>query len=309
MFSEPFDRRIDTPDGLQLAVQDHGGPTDAATILLVHGYPDDHHVWDLVVEQLRPHHRIITFDVRGTGASMAPAGRSGYRLEHLVTDIDTVATTVSPNRPVHLVGHDWGSIQGWSTVLRPDATERYASFTSMSGPALEHVARWIRGRRRPGVRRWTEALAQGMRSWYVYAFHSPLAPMAWRHGLTRRWPTLLRRAEPVQTDDAWPGPDLQRNAVNGISLYRANMLPALRTEPSATTSVPVQLVIARHDRFVGPTLLDGIEDLASDLVRTQLDAGHWALRSHAGLVAARILEHVARNSVPQADHPEPPLTA
>lgn len=309
MSSEPIEQRIDTPDGLRLTVQDHGGPVDADTILFVHGYPDDHHVWDLIVNRLRSHHRIITFDVRGAGASMAPSDRSGYRLDRLVTDIDTVVATMSPDRPVHLVGHDWGSIQAWSTVLRPDAATRYASFTTMSGPALEHVARWIRARRRPGAHRWSQALAQGLRSWYVYAFHSPLAPLAWRHGLARRWPTLLRRAEPVQTDDAWPGPDLQRNAVNGISLYRANMLPALRTEASAITSVPVQLLIARRDRFVGPALLDGIDDLASDLVRTELDAGHWAPRSHPDLVAARILDHITRNPAPRAEHPEAPCPA
>src|SRR5699024_8991335 len=130
-------------DGLPLAVQDHGGAENAPTVLLVHGYPDDHHVWDLIVSELIADHRVVTFDVRGTGDSAAPAQRRGYRLHHLIADIEAVTNAVSPSRPVHLVGHDWGSIQGWSAVLDPQVGQRIASYTSMSGPALEHIARWI----------------------------------------------------------------------------------------------------------------------------------------------------------------------
>ena len=37
--------------GVTLAVQE-SGPVGAPTIVLLHGYPDTHAVWDLVVERL-----------------------------------------------------------------------------------------------------------------------------------------------------------------------------------------------------------------------------------------------------------------
>ena len=52
-----------------------------------------------------------------------------------------VVDAVSPERPVHLVGHDWGSIQAWAAVTDPSLGDRFASFTSMSGPSLDHVGR------------------------------------------------------------------------------------------------------------------------------------------------------------------------
>lgn len=282
-------------DRLPLVLQDHGGPDGAPPVLLVHGYPDDHHVWDLVAPLLAADHRVFTFDVRGAGGSAAPAGRAGYRLDRLIADLATVAEEVSPDEPVHLVGHDWGSIQCWSAVLDPAVSRRIASFTSMSGPSLDHVAHWARIRRRPGGRRWRELIGQGLSSWYIYAFHTPLASWFWRTGLARRWPDLLRLREAVRVDDRWPGPNLVRNGVNGIELYRANMLPTLRRPSSDPTAVPVQLLIARRDPFVTPTLLDGIEALAPDLVRVELDAGHWLPRSHAAELSALVAEHIARN--------------
>lgn len=291
----PTQRMISGSDRTPLAIQDHGGPEGAPTVLLVHGYPDDHHVWDLVVPNLIDTHRVHTFDVRGAGASAAPAHRTGYRLDRLVADIGVVSDRVSPDAPVHLVGHDWGSIQCWSAALDPRVGPRIASFTSMSGPSLDHVARWSRSRRRPGGGNWRDLLRQGSSSWYIQAFHTPLAPLFWRTVLARRWPDLLRRDPSIRTDEHWPGPTLTRDAVNGIELYRANMLPALRRPTSDRTSVPVQLVIARNDPFVTPALLDGIEDLAPNLLRVELDAGHWSPRSHPEDVATLVAEHIGRN--------------
>src|SRR5262245_45927210 len=105
--------------GLSLAVTESGAYDDpsAPIIVLVHGFPDTSAVWDLVVERLAGKYHVVTYDVRGAGDSDTPLLAEGYRLPLLVDDLRAVVDAVSPDRPVHLVGHDWGSIQAWEAVL------------------------------------------------------------------------------------------------------------------------------------------------------------------------------------------------
>src|SRR5690606_3961017 len=139
MSQEPT--RIVRGDGIDLAVYE-AGPEGAPVLLLVHGYPDDHSVWDGVVASLADRYRVVSYDVRGAGRSGVPRARSEYALEHLVADAEAVIDAVSGGRAVHLVGHDWGSIQSWEVVTEPRMRSKIASFTSLSGPCLDHVAIW-----------------------------------------------------------------------------------------------------------------------------------------------------------------------
>src|SRR5882757_6338544 len=89
-------------DGVELAVYATGDPS-RTTVIAVHGYPDNHTVWDGVVDELAGRYHVATYDVRGAGRSGAPATREGYLLDQLADDLADVADAVSPGRPVHLV--------------------------------------------------------------------------------------------------------------------------------------------------------------------------------------------------------------
>ena len=121
------------------------GPRDAPPIVLVHGYPDSAAVWEPVRAQLDSRYRVISYDVRGAGASEAPVGRAAYRLERLAADLAAVADATCGAQPFHLVGHDWGSIQSWEAVTSAAFKGRIASFTSISGPSLDHASMGRRG--------------------------------------------------------------------------------------------------------------------------------------------------------------------
>ncbi|HEX6341351.1 SDR family oxidoreductase [Umezawaea sp.] len=269
--------------GVRLAVQEHGDPA-APTVVLVHGYPDTHAVWDDVVPLLAEDFHVVTYDVRGAGDSDRPRERDAYALEFLKRDLFAVLDAVSPDRPVHLVGHDWGSVQSWEAVTEPGA--RIASFTSISGPCLDHLGTWLR---RPG----REQLRQLLHSWYVFAFQLPvLAPLLWRLGLGRRWGSLLRRLEGVRQS---PAPTLTGDAVRGIALYRANVLPRLRAPRDRRTDVPVQVVQPLHDRYVDTRPLP-LERWVTTLRRTVLASGHWAPLTHAPAVARLVTEFIRDTS-------------
>ncbi|MFI9320999.1 SDR family oxidoreductase [Kitasatospora aureofaciens] len=292
----PVRRRTVHSGGLPLAVFEQGDP-QAPTVLLVHGYPDTHTVWDDIAADLARDHHVVRYDVRGAGESAAPADRDGYRLERLADDLFAVAEAVSPDRPVHLVAHDWGSIQSWEAVTAPGARHRIASYTTLSGPSLDHMGYWLRHRlRRPTPRHLRQLLHQGLHSWYITAFHLPyLAPAAWRLGLARAWPRVLRDLEHVTPRADHPQRTLRRDAVRGIELYRANFRPVMGSPRERPTEVPVQLITLTRDRYVGTYLSEGLERWVPDLTRRTLHAGHWsALLEKGAGVAGMVREFTAR---------------
>ena len=283
------------PSGVPLAVYAAGDPA-RPTVLLVHGYPDTHTVWDDVADALAADHHVVRYDVRGAGESGRPHRVADYRLPHLADDLLAVADAVSPDRPVHVVAHDWGSVQSWEAVTRPGARARIASYTSVSGPCLDHVGHWNRRRTlRPTPRHLLQLVNQFTHSWYIAAFHVPvLAPAVWRHGLARRWGSLLRRIEGVEPRPGHPQPTLAEDAVHGILLYRANMLPRTLRPRLRPTEVPVLLVTLARDTYVRPALNEDLDRWVPSLRRRTLDTGHWAaLLVHGAELAALVRGFVA----------------
>jgi pimeloyl-ACP methyl ester carboxylesterase len=287
-------RTVTSADGLSLAVWEHGDPANP-TVVLVHGYPDTHLVWDGVVAELSGSHHVVSYDVRGAGASQVPRDRAGYDLDRLSEDLVAIVDATCPDGPVHVVGHDWGSVQAWEPVTTGALGDRLSSFTSMSGPSLDHVGHWFRSRRNGegGGRR--QLLSQGLRSWYVGAFQLPvLAPFAWRHGAER---VLRRYLEAVEglAPDRQPGPTLPEDAANGIELYRRNVASRMADPRARRTDVPVLLVVAAGDRYITTPVLDEVERHCSHLRRVEVDARHWLPAAQPKVVADLVAEHVARH--------------
>ncbi|WP_405568436.1 SDR family oxidoreductase [Streptomyces phaeochromogenes] len=280
--------------GVELCVAELGDPA-RPTVMLVHGYPDSKEVWSEVAARLAGHFHVVLYDVRGHGRSSAPQPlRGGFTLEKLTDDFLAVADAVSPDRPVHLVGHDWGSVQAWefTTVKRTEG--RIASFTSMSGPSLDHFGHWIKKRMsRPTPRRVGQLLGQGAKSWYVYLLHTPVLPeLAWRGPLGKQWPKILRRLEKVPGGD-YPTPSLPTDAAHGAWLYRDNVRARLRRpRADAYAHAPVQLITPLGDVFLSEKLYDELELWAPQLTRRTLPAKHWIPRTRPDQLAVWITEFV-----------------
>ncbi|MER5357349.1 SDR family oxidoreductase [Streptomyces sp. NPDC002785] len=296
------ERRVRT-GGIELCVAelgDEGRPT----IVLVHGYPDSKEVWTDVARQLADQWHVVLYDVRGHGRSTAPAPlRGGFTLEKLTDDFLAVADAVSPDRPVHLVGHDWGSVQSWEFVTVKRTEGRIASFTSLSGPSLDHFGHWIKQRMtRPTPRRVGQLLGQGVKSWYVYMLHTPVLPeLAWRGPLGKQWPRILRRLEKVPAGD-YPTPSLPNDAAHGAWLYRDNVRARLRRpRTDAYAHVPVQLITPTGDIFLSEKLYDQLDLWVPQLVRRSLPGKHWVPRTRPDRLASWISEFAAVNEAAQAD--------
>ncbi len=249
--------------GADIAVFEYGldpSPT-APTLMFVHGYPDDHRVFHAVLRELAPTHHLVAVDTRNAGRSRTLGG-AGFTLAELVDDLVDVLDAIDAPGGVRLIGHDWGSIQGWATIQDERTDGRIIDYTSISGPDLRHFSRWLRRRLRDPLLV-PQAVGQILRSWYIAAFQLPVVPeLLWRRGLTRQYELTARR-------------NVGSDPVRGLALYRANMFSGVGPPKSRRVSIPVHVIVPLKDPFISPKLVDGLEDLVEDLTVTTVPGGHW----------------------------------
>jgi pimeloyl-ACP methyl ester carboxylesterase len=196
---------------------------------------------------------------------------------------------------VHLVAHDWGSIQGWEAVTTDRLRGRFVSYTSISGPPLDYAALWSRRHRSWRNGDIWRALRQGLHSWYIAFFHVPVLPKLMTRGSFNRtfWAWGLQRTEGAQADERWPAPTLGADFGHGVELYRANVRARFRHPKAGHTDTPVQLIVPLKDRYLTPALFEGLEEWATLMWRRRVDAGHWVVRTNPVGVNEWIREVIA----------------
>jgi pimeloyl-ACP methyl ester carboxylesterase len=270
---------VTTTDGLSLALH-RSGTAGRPVLVAVHGYPDDASIWDGVAALLEADFDIVAYDVRGAGASSRPRSVRAYRLEQLAADLNTVIDEVSPDAPVHVVAHDWGSVQVFYTLRH--GLSRVASFTSISGPDLDAASAWMRAQARSGPAGWARLARQTAASWYIGAFLIPgPVDVAIRRGLVGRVVAGARGGHPATEADL----------SDGLRLYRANMLR--RRQPGAAVNTPVQVIAPLRDSYVRPGLATEIGDWVPHLRVHSPDRGHWLMIEDPAYVADRLRELAA----------------
>lgn len=273
-----------------IALQRWGDPR-RPVVVLVHGYPDDRSIWAPMARLLADEFHVVAYDVRGAGGSGKPWAKRQYALAELSADFRVVIEHVSPGRAVHVVAHDWGSVQSWESVTDPGLKGRIASYTSCSGPCLDHMGHWIRHRlQHPS---WAHSLAltrQLLKSWYVYLFHVPVLPeLLWMLLFGPASAPLLHLLEGIRTEGR---AQQTGDAVRGMRLYRANVFPRLWAPRERHAVAPVQLLIPLQDRFISPALYDDLHRWVPQLTRQTFQAGHWLPLSHPSEMAGAVRRFV-----------------
>lgn len=288
------DARTVSVDGADLSVYEQGNP-DGPVLVLVHGWPDSHHLWDGVLPLLTEKFRVITYDTRGHGTSTGVGSVAEMKLDQLAADFMAVVDATAGSTPVHVLAHDWGSVQVWEAICEPGADTRIRSFTSISGPSLDHMGMWLQNPKLTPKGLW-QLLTQLVSGAYTLFFMAGPLPRMFFKVFGRRWiwSLSLRIVERVDKRNLHFAPTLRQDMVGGLRIYRANVLQKVLRPQERYTHVPVHLLITRRDPAIRPASFDGIERWVSVVSRTDVRSGHWLPLKNPALVARETVAFVER---------------
>ena len=91
---------------------------DGPPLFLIHGIGAARNTWAKALPELTPHYTVVTYDLRGHGASPLPEGEFG--LDELVNDLERVRERTG-FKEAHFAGHSLGGMIGPAYALRyPD---------------------------------------------------------------------------------------------------------------------------------------------------------------------------------------------
>jgi cis-3-alkyl-4-acyloxetan-2-one decarboxylase len=100
-----------TIDGVDIFIEGDG----PSTVVMLHGWPDTHLLWDSTVEVLKAQHRCVRFTLPGFDLAHPQRATSLAQMTQL---IGKIVDAVSPGQRVTLLLHDWGCIFGYEYAAR-----------------------------------------------------------------------------------------------------------------------------------------------------------------------------------------------
>jgi pimeloyl-ACP methyl ester carboxylesterase len=111
-----------------------GAPSQAPTIVLLHGFASSLHWWDALAPALARSYRVVRFDLLGHGGSAKPSG--GYSMEHQAELLDEALARLGVRRAL-IVGHSMGGIVATALATRDRAL--VAGIVLIDSPVNRHA--------------------------------------------------------------------------------------------------------------------------------------------------------------------------
>ncbi|WET80638.1 alpha/beta hydrolase [Amycolatopsis sp. QT-25] len=157
------EHRFVTGDGTALHVETSGPADSELTLVLVHGWTQDHRTWDGVVSRLGDSVRILRYDLRGHGGS-APAKPGKATIPTLADDLAELIQDRVPNGPLVLAGHSMGGMTIMELSRRhPDLVDRRVAgvaFVATSSGEMDRITLGLPGIAGSGAARFERRLAK-----------------------------------------------------------------------------------------------------------------------------------------------------
>jgi pimeloyl-ACP methyl ester carboxylesterase len=91
------------------------------TIVMIHGWPDTHEIWQKQVDFFKKEYTCVTF----TLPSFDKEDTKKYTFEDIIIRIKNIVDTICPNSKAILLVHDWGCVFGYEYAMRyPEKIEK-----------------------------------------------------------------------------------------------------------------------------------------------------------------------------------------
>ena len=249
-------------------------PGEEPAIVLMHGFPDDHRIYDKLLPLLTPR-RAVAFDWLGYGRS----GRSdaaGFSSEDHGSQLAAVLDELGITRSV-LVGHDASGPDVVAfAVAHPERVAHVVLLNTVFGhlPSLQ-LPEMIRLFADPAFAPLADAMVsdEGQRLWL-------LQHTANQWGLDALDPDGLAIRSILPQ---FYGDTEQPDALAGIRAWTATLFDALDTQDALIDSgalgrleVPVSIIFGESDRYLNPSLAAEIAGLFKDpAFHLVPGASHW----------------------------------
>ncbi len=274
-------------------------------VVMAHGWPESWYSWrHQILALAAAGYRVVAPDMRGYGETDAPQDIDAYNIRELAADMVGIVDAFGEKQAI-LMGHDWGAIVAWNTVLlHPD---RFSALIALSvpfsgRPSMSPLEFWkkrfgdrffyILYHQQPGVaEKEYDADPYGILS---RLYQSPDAPReepeitdrshhegGWikRLGKPKSLPTWLNKEDM----DYFVAQFKKAGFQGGVNYYRNfqrnwDMTPELT---GASINIPVLFIAGEGDSVLAGArqeqLEAGISKVAKDLrgVIVFPDAGHW----------------------------------
>jgi pimeloyl-ACP methyl ester carboxylesterase len=123
----PEPRAIAVGNGIELSTIDTG---EGPLVVLCHGFPELAYSWRHQIPALAAAgYRVLAPDMRGYGASSAPAAIEDYDILSLCGDMTGLLDAVGEQQAV-FVGHDWGAnVAWWLAAIEPERVRAVAGLS------------------------------------------------------------------------------------------------------------------------------------------------------------------------------------
>jgi pimeloyl-ACP methyl ester carboxylesterase len=259
-------------------------PGEEPSIVLMHGFPDDHRVYDKLVPLLSPR-RTVTFDWLGYGRSDRPntarfsAEDHGSELAAVLDDLGIVSSV--------LVGHDASGPDAVAfAVAHPERVAHLVLLNTVFGhePSLR-LPEMIRLLADPAFTPLADAMVndESQRLWLLQ--HT-----------ADQWGLDALDPEGLAIQSILPqfyGDADQPDALAGIRAWTADLFDALDTQDTLIDSgalgrleVPVSIIFGELDRYLNPSLATEIAGLFKDpAFHLVQGASHWPQYDQPEVVA------------------------
>ncbi len=278
----PRDRLVETPNGT-LFVREISG--DDPPIVLMHGFPDDHNIYERLFPLLSPR-RALAFDWPGYGRSER-SELGGFSMNEHAAELEALLDALVIERAV-LVGHDASGPDAVAfAVAHPQRVSHLVLLNTIFGhmPSLE-LPEMIRLLGDPALIPLADALINddAQRLWLLQF-------------TADHWGIHALDPQGVAVRSILPqffGSADQPDALAAVRAWTASSLFESLTEQDKLVDsgalgdlvVPVSIIFGESDRYLNPSLAREIAGLFSDpSLHVVPDASHWPQHDQPQVVA------------------------